>query len=54
VVDVFINFKIRTVRVFLKGNNLLQGLGSKGYYTGYLYPADQRSFKAGVTWRFLD
>ena len=54
VLDLFINLKIRTVRIFLKGNNLLEGVGSKGYYTGYLYPADQRSFKLGVTWRFLD
>ena len=54
VLDIFLNMKVKTVRLFLKGNNLLQGVGSKGYYTGYLYPADERSFKFGVTWRFLD
>lgn len=52
--DVFINLRIKTVRVFLKGNNLLQGVGTKGYYSAYMYPADERSFKFGVTWRFLD
>jgi hypothetical protein len=54
VLDLFVNMKVKTVRLFLKGNNLLQGIGTKGYYTGYLYPADERSFKFGVTWRFLD
>ena len=53
-IDVFINAKIKTVRIFLKGNNLLQGVGQKGSYNAFLYPSDERSFKFGVTWRFLD
>jgi hypothetical protein len=52
--DVFVNFRVKTVRVFLKGNNLLQGVGIRSYYGAYLYPADERSFKGGVSWRFLD
>ena len=53
-IDVFINAKIKTVRIFVKGNNLFQGIGQKGTYNAYLYPSDERSFKFGVTWRFLD
>lgn len=53
-IDVFINAKIKTVRIFIKGNNLFQGIGLKGNYNAYLYPSDERSFKFGVTWRFLD
>lgn len=53
-IDVFINMKIKTVRIFLKGNNLLQGVGLRGTYNAFLYPSDERSFKFGVTWRFLD
>ncbi len=53
-IDVFINAKIKTVRIFLKGNNLFQGIGQKGSYNAFLYPSDERSFKFGVTWRFLD
>ena len=54
VLDVFLNLRVKTVRIYIKGNNLLQGIGQPAYYTAILYPGDERSFKFGVSWRFLD
>lgn len=55
VLDVFLNVKIKTVRVFLEGTNL-SGLFApqKGYYTAYYYPAQDASFKFGAAWRFFE
>jgi hypothetical protein len=54
VVDLFLNLKIKTVRVFLKVDNLSSLLGGKGYYSAYQYPAADFSFHAGVKWRFYE
>lgn len=52
--DLFVNAKIKTVRIFIKGNNLFQGVGQKGMYNALGYGMDERSFKFGVHWHFLD
>ena len=55
VLDVFLNVKIKTVRVFLMGTNLSSFFGhQKGYYTSPLYPAADASFKFGAAWRFFE
>lgn len=54
VLDFFLNFKIKTVRVMLKVDNISSLFGTKGYYMSYLYPAQNLSFRAGVTWRFFE
>ena len=55
VLDVFLNVKIKTVRVFLMGTNLSSFFGSqKGYYTAIYYPAADASFKFGAAWRFFE
>lgn len=52
--DFFLNLKIKTVRVFLKVDNILSGVGLKGYYSLYQYPAADVSFKVGIRWRFFE
>ena len=55
VLDVFLNVKIKTVRVFLMGTNISSFFGhQKGYYTSPLYPAADASFKFGAAWRFFE
>jgi hypothetical protein len=55
VLDVFLNAKIKTVRIFLVGTNLSSFFGKqKGYYTAYYYPAADASFKFGASWRFFE
>lgn len=51
--DFFLNFKIKTVRIFLKVDNLTSA-GGRGYYPMYAYPAADLSFKAGIKWRFFE
>lgn len=54
ILDVFLNVKIKTVRIFLKIDNLSSALGGKGYFSAYQYPAADLSFRAGVRWRFYE
>ncbi len=56
-VDFFVNFKIKTVRIFLKVTNVTSPIDAYygyGYSNFYKYPAADLSFAAGVTWRFFD
>lgn len=52
--DWFLNAKIKTVRISLKVDNLLSVVGLKGYNSLYQYPAQDISFRAGVSWRFFE
>ncbi len=54
VLDFFLNFKIKTVRIFLKVTNISSEFGPGGYFSLYGYPAADISFIAGVSWRFFD
>jgi hypothetical protein len=55
ILDVFLNVKIKTVRIFLMGTNLSSFFGpQKGYYTAYMYPAADASFQFGAAWRFFE
>ena len=57
-IDFFINAKINTVRLFVKSQNLNQGLFgpsfSGGYYSAPLYPMFDRTIHAGLSWQFYD
>ncbi len=52
VADFFVNMKIKSARIFLRIENLDQGLFEPGYFTVPSYPAADRSFKFGVSWMF--
>jgi hypothetical protein len=52
--DFFLNLKVRTVRVFLKVDNIISAIEQKGYYPLYYYPAADISFKVGIMWRFFE
>ena len=53
--DVFFNFKIRTVRIFVKASNLNYGFFPQTiYYQTPLNPMFNRLIRIGVIWRFLD
>jgi hypothetical protein len=55
ITNVFINLKIRQVRVFIRATNLW---GDMNYQTGYFdtpyYPGMRRSFQFGVIWKAFD
>jgi len=51
-VDVFLNFKIQRVRVFLKYQHVNAGLSGYKYYTTPYYPLQDRALKFGLSWIF--
>ena len=55
IVDLFISFRIRTARIFIRGENLLDGfLPVTGYYLVPQYPMPGSSLKFGIIWQFFD
>lgn len=54
VVDPYVTMRIYNARVFVKVNNVLQGVGGNGYFTTPFYPGLQRSFQFGIKWYFFD
>lgn len=55
VLDVFFNMNVQGARIFAKMEHWNHGLlFPAGYYTTYNYPAADRSFKFGISWRFYD
>jgi hypothetical protein len=53
-INLFINFKIKTARIFLKVENLNSGIEEDFYYTVPHYPMPGRVFKLGINWMFFD
>lgn len=53
IVDVFLNFKIKTFRGFLKLSHLNQG-NDRGYQVHPSYPGYRRAFTFGIQWNFFD
>ncbi|MBK9542267.1 MAG: putative porin [Bacteroidetes bacterium] len=54
VINFFFNMKIKTARLFIKFENLGNGLISDSYTYTPQYPQPGRVIKFGVDWRFLD
>ncbi|MCX6257580.1 MAG: hypothetical protein NTW49_06770 [Bacteroidia bacterium] len=54
VVDVFLNMKIRCVRIFLKLEHANSFMGVNEEYSLIHYPIDKLSFKFGVSWLFYN
>jgi hypothetical protein len=53
--DVFVNFRIKQVLLFVKINNFLQGLGGvQGYYNTPVYIGQARGVELGVNWLFFN
>jgi len=50
--DAFLNIKIRSVRVAVLGQNLLQGVTKPGVQYAVPYPMPDRSFKMRISWLF--
>lgn len=54
-VDVFFSFRVKTLNVFAKMQNLLQGIGKQnGNFNFYRYPEYDRAFKVGLSWDFYN
>jgi hypothetical protein len=53
-VDAFANIRIDRVRLYFKVHNVLQKVGSQGYFAAPLYPAQRRLFEFGLNWTFFD
>ncbi len=54
VADVFVNFKISRVRVFLKMTHVNQGFPDPGYFYTPYYPGVPMIFDLGLNWLFFD
>jgi len=52
--DVFINLKVKRVRIFFKLSNVLSGLAGYDYFTVLHYPMQDRLFRFGLSWVFYD
>jgi hypothetical protein len=52
--DIFLNFKVKTLRGFVMIDHVNEGLSGRNYFLmpGYLMPG--RTFKIGLTWVFKD
>ena len=54
VVDIFANFNINKVNLFVKGGHVNQAFGRPGYLASAYYPSKRFYFTFGVNWRFFD
>jgi hypothetical protein len=52
--EIFVNAQVRTVRLFAKFTNALQGLPKQGYYLTPGHMAQPRQFEFGLNWKFYD
>ena len=55
-VDVFLAFRIKTTRIFVSYNNILQSIGFAGnkFFTAEPYPMKPRHIRFGLIWYFYD
>lgn len=54
VLDAFVNLRIKTFRLFLKFENVSEGLFEYNYYASPRYPLADSNFKIGIVWSFFD
>lgn len=53
-IDVFLNFKIRRTRFFIKYQHVNQGMFDYDYYSVPHYPLQDRILKYGLSWNFFN
>jgi hypothetical protein len=55
-VDVFLAFRVKTTRIFISYNNVLQSIGFAGnnFFTANPYPMKPRYLRIGLVWYFYD
>ena len=53
-VDVFMSFKVKSFRLFVKMDNVLGSFSKNIYYQIYNYPVPDRQFRFGVRWNLLN
>ncbi len=53
-IDLFVHLKVKTARVFLKIENIADGIVADRYYLTPEYPQPGRTIKFGISWRFFD
>ncbi|MFN3940718.1 MAG: putative porin, partial [Chitinophagales bacterium] len=51
VIDLFVNFDIKSLRFFVKFDNFSMGFFDRGYYEAPHYPMQDRTFKLGISWQ---
>ena len=54
VLDIFLSFKVKTLRIFAKANYVNEGWIKKNYYTALGYPDRGRTYAGGLVWRFFE
>lgn len=54
IVDVFLNAKIKSVKIYVKLNYANEDLFVQNYYKALNYPSNGRTFSFGVSWRFFE
>jgi hypothetical protein len=52
--DLFFNFQVDKVRIFVKMTHINQSAGNEGYMVTPYYPGQERIFDLGVRWLFFD
>jgi hypothetical protein len=53
-IDIFFNAKIKRARIFVKLEHVNAGFMGHSYYYTEHYPANDRLFRFGISWQFLD
>ncbi len=53
-IDLFVNLKIKTARVFIEMENIADNLTGNSYFLTPHYPMPGRILKFGIVWRFFD
>jgi hypothetical protein len=51
-VDPFVSFRIKTFRMFVKFENVTEGLAPENYYYALRYPMPDRTIRFGIAWDF--
>lgn len=52
--DIFLNFKIKQARIFIKYQHFNNGWFSTPYYDSPHYPSPESAFKLGISWYFYN
>lgn len=54
ILDLFLNFRIKHLSMFLKFSHWNEGLFAPGYFVTPFYPGQKRTWDVGLTWSFFD